>query len=223
MKKFLLLLFVITPFISPAQTDFKQVYDKSLEYQIKSSVGADEFWKFHPDWYYSIFHSKYKSGENENNNKIYLDSLTEATRESMFKVIEAKNDIEIIYQNELAHWNDRNNDWEISNVQRQLDEVRKSIGYVFEEFSNHKVSVDNAHKLYEELERIDNKKITLNKAHLDNAKRRQGYEGCLKEYVVLLNVGYRLLNMSFVASKYYEVTPEGNPDFYKQIDEKFKK
>jgi hypothetical protein len=218
MKKLFFIILLITPFVAFAQTDYKQVYDKSLEYQISSSVGAiDDFWKFHPDWYYAIFHSKYKSGDYQNNNKIYLDSIVEATRESMLKVLQARNDIEIIYQHELAHWNDRNNDWESADLQSQLDDARQGIGYVFEEFPNHQVDLNDATKFYNELERIDNKINTLKKAHLDNAKRRQGFEKCLEEYFVLLNVSFKYLNMSFVGSKNQKLNPNENPNIYEEL------
>jgi len=220
MKKVWFIFLIISPFLVRAQTDYKQVYDKSFEYQIKSSVGKDDFWNFHPSWYYSFFHSKYKSGDNENNNKILLDSITDATKKSMLKVMQARSDIEIIYEHELAHWNDRNNDWEMDNIQTQLDDARKAVGYVFEEFPNHYVAVNDASKFYAELERIDNKIKTLSNAHLDNSKRRQGFEKCLEEYFILLNVSYKFLNMSLVSSKNETYNPNINPNIRQQLTNK---
>ena len=201
MKTKLLVILLLTSLVGKAQTDFKQVYDKSLEKQIKSSVGKNDEWEFHPGWYYSIFHNKYKSGDNENNNKIYLDSLIDATSASLLKVLQARKDIEIIYQNELAHWNDRTNDWELTDMQRQLENARKVIGDVFAEFPTKKVPSEDRLNLFEELSRIDEKVKTLSKAHLDNGKRKQGFEKCLEEYNRLYTVSYKLLHMSYVASK----------------------
>jgi hypothetical protein len=186
-----------------AQTSYKQVYDKSLEYQIRSSVGASQkdFWNFHPGWYYDLFHSKYKSGEYEKNNYIQFDSIVEASAQSAVKVLNAKKDIEIIYQHELAHWNDRNNDWELDAIKKELENVRDAIYDVMSAFGTYKVQLNHAIKMYDELDRIDKKVEILGKAHLDNSKRRQGYEKCQEEYTSLMNICYKLCNMSLVASK----------------------
>jgi hypothetical protein len=192
------------------QTSYKQVYDKALELQIRSSVGVDEdgHWKFHPGWYYDIFHSSYKSRKHENNNIVQLDSIIEATRESMYKVIKAREDIEVIYQHELAHWNDRNNDRELSLVKKQLEDTRDALFDVMSEFIKYRVSVSDASKLYQELGRIDDKVNIISKAHLDNQKRRQGFEKCLVEYNELINICYKICNMSQVAYQYTIVSPE---------------
>jgi len=203
-KKYLIFLGCFMFLNSFAQTDFKQVYDKALEYQIRSSVGISEkdFWKFHPGWYYSIFHSQYKSGNNEKNNYIQLDSILNSSAKSLLKVIQAREDIEIIYQNELAHWNDRNNDWELQNILKELQFIRDALNDVMSEFGANKVSLSHATKMYEELGRIDDSVQILGKAHLDNAKRRQGYERCQQEYIYLMNLCYKLCNYSLVNSKY---------------------
>jgi len=202
-RKFILILFFLLPFAVFAQMgSVKQVENKSLENQIRSTVGVDGHWDFSPGWWYSIFHSKYKSGDYEINNKIYLDSIVNETRLSMVKIRLTRDEIQKVYQNELAHYNDRNIDNELNDIKSQLDEARKAIGNIFAGFSENSVSLDNANLLYKELERIDEKVKVLNKAHLDNSKRRQGYEKCLTEYNALLNVSYKVLYMSYVASKY---------------------
>ena len=203
MKQFNIFMAFLFSLTCYGQNDYKQVYDKALEYQIRSSVGEEEkdFWNFHPSWYYSIFHSSYKSGEHEKNNYIQLDSIIDSSKKSALKVINAKEDIEIIYQNELAHWNDRNNDWELTDTKKSIENIRDALYDVMSAFGAYKVEVANASKMYEELDRIDKKVITLEKAHLDNSKRRQGYESCQEEYTALMNICYKLCNMSLVASK----------------------
>ncbi|MDR2774258.1 MAG: hypothetical protein LBC19_05865 [Tannerella sp.] len=203
-KSVTLFIISILPLAAFGQTSYKQVYDKALELQIRSSVGFDGngHWKFHPGWYYDLFHSKYESRENEDNNVIQLDSMNEAALQSLSKVIKARQDMEVIYGHELAHWNDRNNDWELEHIKTRLDDARESIGILTGEFPKHNVSAEDALKLYRELERIDDKVKTLSNAHLDNAKRRQGFENCLAEYNVLINVCYKINNYSLVASKY---------------------
>ncbi|MDR1370498.1 MAG: DUF5045 domain-containing protein [Dysgonamonadaceae bacterium] len=206
MRRIIKLLIVIgigSPLTVSGQTSYKQVHDKALELQIRSSVGVDEnrHWKFHPEWYYNLFHKEYKSRENENNNIIQLDSIIAATMESFIKVRNARRNIEIIYEHELAHWNDRNNDWELDRLKLLIDDARESIKVLTGEFTSHNVPVGDAQKLYEELERINDKVKTISKAHLDNAKRRQGFETCLSEYNVLMNICYKVNNYSLVASK----------------------
>jgi hypothetical protein len=207
MKKLSLFILFSTLYLTCfAQTSYKQVYDKSLEYQIRSSIGESQkdFWDFHPGWYYSLFHSKYKSGKYEKNNYIQLDSIIEASAQSALKALNAKKDIEIIYQHELAHWNDRNNDWEIDTIRNELETARDALYDVMSAFGAYKVQLEHAIKVYDELDRIDKKRETLGKAHLDNSKRRQGYEQCQEEYISLMNICYKLCNMSLVASKYEE-------------------
>jgi hypothetical protein len=205
MKKFnVFMLLSFLYLVCYGQTSYKQVYDKALEYQIRSSVGVSgkDFWQFHPGWYYSMFHSRYKSGNYEKNNYIQLDSIVSSSAQSALKTLAAKEDIEVIYQHELAHWNDRNNDWELELLKKQLSNVRDALYDIMGAFGAYKVSVDHALKMYNELDRIDNKVTTLGKAHLDNSKRRQGYEKCQQEYIELMNVCYKLCNYSLVASKY---------------------
>jgi len=208
-----LIISALTVFISFAcfaQTDYKRVYDKSLEQQIKSSFGLpDSYWDFYPGWYYSFLHSKYKSGEYENNNVIPLDSLNEAANTSLYEVTLANEAIEVVYQNEKAHWEDRNSDREIAEVLQDIENCKRTIQKLTEKFAEYKVPVYDAQNVYDEYDRINRKTFLIGESHLDNSKKRRAYSLCINEFVALINVCYRI--------NYYCITASKNDEFNQLI------
>jgi hypothetical protein len=180
----------------------KSVKDEGLEKQIKSSVGSSDYWEFSPDWYYSVMHSQYKKREDQDNNSKQLKEMLSNTAKSLLKVKEAHKQITVVYEQEMAHWNDRNNDWEYGEVEKEIKDLREAIAYQCGNFARNKVPVSEAQKLYDELDRIDERVKLLNDAHLDNAKRRKGYETAIEEYIILLNVCYRINYYCDVAVSY---------------------
>jgi hypothetical protein len=205
--------FVLIPFFfvlfgikeSFAQTDVRQVYDQSLERQIKSSVGAGNYWDFYPSWYYSILHSRYKSRNYENNNLIPIDSMLEQTAASLLKVIQAHLDIDIVYKQEKAHWEDRNSDRELALMLHELNSVKEAIEILTNAFPEHKVPLAMAQICYNEYERINNQERIIGSAHLDNSKKRTGYEQCLQNYITLLNRCYKVNQYCEFVSHYDDI------------------
>ena len=197
--------FIFALFLSGAcfaQTDYKQVYDQSLEQQIKSSVGLpDAYWDFYPGWYYTFLHNKYKSGNYENNNALPLDSLNKAANISLYEVIQANEAIEVVYQNEKAHWEDRNSDREIAEVLQDIENCKRTIQKLTEKFPEYKVPAYDAQNVYDEYDRINKKTFLIGKSHLDNSKKRRAYSLCIDEFVKLINVCYRINYYCIVASK----------------------
>jgi len=204
MKTNYILLFLCLFVYSYGQNDYKQVYDKSLENQIKSSFGANREWQFSPGWYYNFLHSQYKSGENEKNNKIILDSLNQAATVSLQNVLSAHESITVVYENEKKHFEDRTSDREIMQIINDIEDAKESIMVLTGEFTAHKVPVNEAEKVYKEYERINNKYYLIGDTiltHLDNQKKRRAYSVCLDEFVLLINVCYRINTYCLVASK----------------------
>ncbi|MDR0231588.1 MAG: hypothetical protein LBI82_05655 [Dysgonamonadaceae bacterium] len=204
MKK-LLAIFLLLSFYSicEAQTDYKQVYDESLHRQIESSGGMNDEWGFYPSWYYNILHNRYKSRNYENNNKIPLDSMNAAARQSLLKVTDAHESIKIVYENEKRHWEDRNSDREIAQIMTDIENAKKAIQALTNEFTNYSVPLGEAQKVYNEYGRINDKYLLIGNievTHMDNSKRRRAYTVCLNEYVKLINVCYRINNYCLVAS-----------------------
>jgi hypothetical protein len=188
-----------------AQTDVKQVYDQSLEQQIKSSVGVGGYWDFYPSWYYSILHNRYKSRNYENNNLIPIDSMLVQTAASLLKVMQAHFDIDIVYKQEKAHWEDRNSDRELALMLHELNSVKEAIGILTNAFPEHKVPFEMAQICYDEYERISNQEKIIGNAHLDNSKKRIGYEQCLQNFIVLLNRCYKVNQYCEFVSHYDDI------------------
>jgi hypothetical protein len=186
------------------QTDYKQVYDKSLESQINSSVGMNDEWGFSPDWYYNFLHNKYKSGEYEKNNSIPLSEMNEAAFKSLHQVGEANAAITRVYENEKKHWEDRRSNRELFQILNDIENSKYAIRVLTDEFSKHKVPAEEAQKIYDEYDRINQKYFLIGDTiltHMDNQKRRRAYSVCLDEFVKLINVCYRINNYCLVASK----------------------
>jgi len=189
------------------QNDFKQVYDRSLENQINSSVGVNGEWQFSPNWYYNFLHSRYKSGDYENNNIIPLDDMIEAATKSLMKVRSAHNSINVVYENEKKHWADRNSDRELSEVLNDIENAKYALQVLTSAFSQTKVPLDDAETIYKEYNRINDKYFLIGdtvRTHMDNQKRRRAYALCLDEFNNLINVCYNLNWNALVASKYRE-------------------
>jgi lipopolysaccharide export LptBFGC system permease protein LptF len=204
--KILLLFLLAFSFLSIGygQSDYKQVYDKSLENQIKSSVGMNGEWQFSPEWYYNFLHNKYKDKDNIDNNKVPLDSMISNAEKSLLEVMAAHQSINVVYENEIKHWSDRTSDRELNQVMDDIENAKKAIKSLTAEFSNYDVPVNEAQKVYDEYERVNEKYLLLNDmslAHMDNQKRRRAYELCLDEFVRLINVCYRIHYYCLVASK----------------------
>lgn len=194
-----------------SQTSYKRVYDKSLERQIKSSVGVGDYWKFHPNWYYFLFHRKYKSRRYENNNKLPLDSMIKETAQSVLKVHQAHEQITVVYNQEKAKFEDRNTDREFAYIKDEIDKTRYVIKKLMTDyFPKYGVPERQSQTYYEELERIDKKIKMLKEAHLDNSKRRKGFELCLTEYRKLLNLCYKENEISNIAVKGFAEFAEKN-------------
>jgi hypothetical protein len=205
MKKILTSLLVLCSFISAyAQTDYKQVYDKSLENQIISSVGVNSEWQFSPGWYYDFLHRQYKSRQNEDNNMIPLKNLIEAAEKSFLKVHAAHEAITVVYNNEMKHWLDRTSDREINDVLNDIENAKYAIQVLTSNFSINKVPVNEAERIYDEYNRINQKYFLIGdtvRTHMDNQKRRRTYAVCLDEFKTLINVCYHVNWFCFVASK----------------------
>jgi predicted nucleotidyltransferase len=116
--------------------------------------------------------------------------------------MQAHDDIDIVYRQEKAHWEDRNADNEFRAMQQALVGLREAIGTMTGHFSRNKVPLDMAQVCYDEYERIYKQEQVIANAHLDNSKKRKGYEGCIEEYTILLNHCYRINQYCEFASHY---------------------
>ena len=205
MRTLVFLIFFILSFsVCYAQNDYKQVYDESLHRQIESSVGVNDEWRFFPSWYYNFLHNRYKSRNHENNNIIQLKAMNEAAEQSLEKVKDAHKSITVVYENEKRHWEDRNSDREIAQVLQDIEDTKSRIQVLTFRFSEHKVPIPEAQKIYDEYNRINERFSLIGNielTHLDNSKKRRAYSVCLEEYVKLMNVCYRINNYCLVASK----------------------
>jgi len=205
MRKIIIFLLVACSFITVfAQTDYKQVYDRSLENQIKSSVGVNGEWNFSPGWYYNFLHRQYRSREHEDNNMIPLENMIEAAEKSFLKVHAAHEAITVVYNNEVKHWADRTSDREITDVLIDIENAKDAIRVLTSNFSNNKVPVNEAERIYDEYNRINEKYFLIGdtvRTHMDNQKRRRAYAVCLDEFNTLINVCYHVNWFCFVASK----------------------
>jgi len=205
MKRLIVWIIAVFAFVHMyGQTDFKQVYDESLENQINSSVGVSGEWNFSPGWYYDFLHREYKSGNYENNNIIPLGDMNEAARKSFLKVKAAHDAITIVYENEVKHWQDRNSDRELKEILNDIEEAKNAIQVLTSAFSTNKVPVNQADNIYKEYNRVNERYFLIGdtiRTHMDNQKRRRAYALCLDEFNKLINVCYHLNWYALVASK----------------------
>ena len=186
-KLFYLITFALTiSFVANAQ--IKQVYDKSQENQILSTVYSQ--WKFYPEQFYESVYKKYM--EDYGNSDDWLKPLTEHAEKAKKKVIESHKEINVVYEQEVAKWNDRTNDWEYSSFDKDINKIKAKIEKQTKKFAENKVELANAQRLYDEYTRLNNKVAITQTAHLENEKRRKQYQEVIDEYKNLLVVCYQI-------------------------------
>lgn len=162
----------------------KMVYDESLKNQFASTVYSQ--WKFSPKWFYELLYKKYM--EEYGNTDDFLEPLTEHAENSKNRVINAHNEIDVVYKQEIVKWNDRTIDREYELVENDINDLRSLIEKETGKFLKNKISVSNAEVIYKELSRIDSKLKIVIGAHLENEKRRSSYQEIIGDYKNLFRV-----------------------------------